>query len=869
MVQPKGAPVAGQTMIVPVAHPVLRDITDDSLLVFQRARNEYLRVMKDHKNAGSTAEPVSLKASIEPSLLAGLVELGEFEGVSDADTLSDAAIEAWLKTQLKPEDDDLVPLKDIASAVRKNVRMDTQVAIAKLRIKKLFLDYRRFMKEHSWDHIVETKVQESTAHLCALLQPPALRTRVKTAIDCEKDGIHANWKKFVAYCLKEAVAIDRYVPVTPIAPTPNPSDAATLPARTAQRAAEEPHPLPQGSRRKNRRGNRSNEPRSFSGTSRTTTSEPRDAPPSRTQPTTPAASLTSSQGSSSAAASSTRSRSPPKCLNTKCDGYHLLKHCPKTSPEERRTLLEHWRESRAAGSLKAMAPTTDANAGVPPPASFGVLKGHLADAVNVLVNLDSGAAHSALSASHLTACDKAQLFVPIQKLAKPIPMKLAVNQTAGAPELTCNVLRKARLTLTLHTHAGPLRLRHINFLVLEEPMDEILLARPVLQEMGYDPNHFVALHRDRFQDAEFSHVGFDTNSPGAARRRPPAVPSPLARIVLDRSGNCRLQHSTAPPIARAMTASGKRSASPSYLAALSSSLPSSVDISARPTVHASVAYPPSSRDPSVPSPLFYGDGCDDDPLRDDDAPLPGDDDAAETQRHLRDRVREAKAQGMEEEHVRELDSLLQEFSDIFRTKLGADPPARVPPMDIKLKPDAKPVRVKLRRYSPPQAAFLRRKTDELLRLGLIRRNPTSQWACAPMMVPKPGPEQFRLTIDLRPVNNQTVPHNWPMPHIETAIAKLAQAKCYANIDLCHGYWQMPLAPNAQECQSFITPEGVFSPTRVLHGQSNAVFFFQSTVGGLCESLRDHILQWLDDLLFYARDTRQLLTVANEDPHLVG
>ena len=46
---------------------------------------------------------------------------------------------------------------------------------------------------------------------------------------------------------------------------------------------------------------------------------------------------------------------------------------------------------------------------------------------------------------------------------------------------------------------------------------------------------------------------------------------------------------------------------------------------------------------------------------------------------------------------------------------------------------------------------------------------------------------------------------------------------------------------------------------MLHGQSNAVFFFQSTVGGLCESLRDHILQWLDDLLFYARDTRQLLT----------
>ena len=66
------------------------------------------------------------------------------------------------------------------------------------------------------------------------------------------------------------------------------------------------------------------------------------------------------------------------------------------------------------------------------------------------------------------------------------------------------------------------------------------------------------------------------------------------------------------------------------------------------------------------------------------------------------------------------------------------------------------------------------------------------------MVPKPGPEQFRLTIDLRPVNNQTVPHNWRLPNVDTAIARLAPAKCYANIDLCHGYWQMPLAEDAHK-----------------------------------------------------------------------
>ena len=664
------------------------------------------------------------------------------------------------------------------------------------------------MREHNWDHLVEKKLKESTAHICSILQPPALRTRVQTALDCETESINTDWKKFFAYCLKEAVTIDKYVPLTPAR---SPVDAPTQHARPSPSSAAEDSSGQQGGRRKPRRGGRRKESehsQAASSSQAASPSESRGTNASRNQAATPPGSATSSQRSASSAATSSRTRSPPKCLNTKCDGYHLLKHCPKTSLEERRTLLEHWRESRAAGSLKAMAQTPEATKEVrSPQASPEVLKGVLADTVDVLVNLDSGAAHSALSVTHLDACNKAQLFIPIQTLEVPIEMRLAVNKNTGGSDSTCTVWRKARLSLTMDTPTGPLRLRNVNFLVMEEPMDEILISRPVLREMGYDPNKYVGAVRDQFQDAELSHVGFDSDAPAATRGHPATTPSHQARLVLDRSGNCRLQRapsSPAPPLERRVdtsdtsaSASGKCSASRSYLAALSSSLPSSVDISARPTVHASVACPPSSRDPSVPSPLFYGDGCDDDPLRDDDAPLPGDDDAAETQRHLRDRVREAKAQGMEDEHVRELDSLLQEFSDIFRTKLGADPPARVPPMEIKLKPDAKPVRVKLRRYSHPQAAFLRRKTDELLRLGLIRRNPTSQWACAPMMVPKPGPEQFRLTIDLRPVNNQTVPHNWPMSHIETAIAKLAQAKCYANIDLCHGYWQMPLAPSAQ------------------------------------------------------------------------
>ena len=174
-------------------------------------------------------------------------------------------------------------------------------------------------------------------------------------------------------------------------------------------------------------------------------------------------------------------------------------------------------------------------------------------------------------------------------------------------------------------------------------------------------------------------------------------------------------------------------------------------------------------------------------------------------------------------------SLVAEYEDTFRTKLGGDSAADVPPMKIILKQDAVPIRVRVRKYSPPQAVFLRSKVDELLQLGLVKRNATSRWACAPLIVPKPGPEAFRFTVDLRPVNAQTEPQAWPMPNMEAAMSELTGDTCFATMGLCHGYWQMPLDTDSQECQSFITPDGVFTPTRVLHGQTNATAHFQAAI----------------------------------------
>jgi Reverse transcriptase (RNA-dependent DNA polymerase)/RNase H-like domain found in reverse transcriptase len=98
-----------------------------------------------------------------------------------------------------------------------------------------------------------------------------------------------------------------------------------------------------------------------------------------------------------------------------------------------------------------------------------------------------------------------------------------------------------------------------------------------------------------------------------------------------------------------------------------------------------------------------------------------------------------------------------------------------------------------------------------------------------------------------------------MPHLESELAKLQGSTCFATFDLSYGYFQLPLAPDSRECQSFITPDGVFSPTRVLHGTTNAVSHMQAVLQEILLPSVEQILAWLDDILLHAVTELELLT----------
>jgi len=221
-------------------------------------------------------------------------------------------------------------------------------------------------------------------------------------------------------------------------------------------------------------------------------------------------------------------------------------------------------------------------------------------------------------------------------------------------------------------------------------------------------------------------------------------------------------------------------------------------------------------------------------------------------------LHDAKSNGMSTGGAETLEKILHEYRDVFRIRLGNDPPAKVEPMKVVLRPQAQGIITKSRRYSPEQRDYLTRFLKRAKHYGFITENKNATWAAAPLLVLKPKSKKYRLTFDYRPVNAATNSIGWPMPHLESECVDFAGSTCFASIDFCSGYWQLPLHKDSQSALSFITHEGVWQPTRTPQGAKNSACNFQSRVEPCFIAIRKHVKAWQDDFILHHKDENGLM-----------
>lgn len=115
------------------------------------------------------------------------------------------------------------------------------------------------------------------------------------------------------------------------------------------------------------------------------------------------------------------------------------------------------------------------------------------------------------------------------------------------------------------------------------------------------------------------------------------------------------------------------------------------------------------------------------------------------------------------------------FRDVFRGRLGNYAPAAVEPMHIELKPGIKPFRAKRLSYSPAARKFMESFVQRVLEYTLGNVNTNAKCVAAPFLVTKSGPAKYRLSFDYRTIT-------WPMPQIDSELAKLALSLFFAVSD---------------------------------------------------------------------------------------
>jgi hypothetical protein len=229
----------------------------------------------------------------------------------------------------------------------------------------------------------------------------------------------------------------------------------------------------------------------------------------------------------------------------------------------------------------------------------------------------------------------------------------------------------------------------------------------------------------------------------------------------------------------------------------------------------------------------------------------GEDSRDEIRRAMEFLVTQAKEQGLSEAGCGAMRRILMEYENVFSIRLGRHGPAKVDPYSIRLKEMAKPVKCTQRRYAEPQRNFLQETIRKLEAIGAVVKTARSRWASPALAVPKPGAEGFRFTVDCSAVNRQTVAVTSAIPHVGAMLQRVEGSNCYASMDLVQAYWQIPLAEETREILSIQTPCGVYSPTRLLQGSTDAGNHFQAVTSDAFAPLEDNLLQYMDDFLLHA------------------
>ncbi len=175
-----------------------------------------------------------------------------------------------------------------------------------------------------------------------------------------------------------------------------------------------------------------------------------------------------------------------------------------------------------------------------------------------------------------------------------------------------------------------------------------------------------------------------------------------------------------------------------------------------------------------------------------------------------------------------------------------------PPVSVEMKEWAKPYHG--RPYPIPQIhkATPMKEINRLESIGVLKRQPSSQWASPTFIIPKKD-ITVRTIHNFRELNNRIVRRPYPIPKISTTLQEQEGFTYATTLDLNMGYYTIRLDPRMVEMFTIIFPWGKYSYLRLPMGFAGSADIFQAKMMDLMEAL-EYVRAYIDDLLVITRGT---------------
>lgn len=144
---------------------------------------------------------------------------------------------------------------------------------------------------------------------------------------------------------------------------------------------------------------------------------------------------------------------------------------------------------------------------------------------------------------------------------------------------------------------------------------------------------------------------------------------------------------------------------------------------------------------------------------------------------------------------------------------------------------------------------LKEEIHMMIDLGVIEPS-RSDWS-SPMVIVLKKDRSLRVCIDFRKLNAVSKFDAYPMPHIDDLLQRIEKASYITTLDLCKGYWQVPLEQKSREYTTFRTPMGLYQFTAMLFGLHGAPATFQRLMDQVLQGCVNCCAAYLDDVVIYS------------------